>query len=138
MSVLADIYISRDDEAIRYDTTPDQFADRARYKGFTPLELSILWSIMRGIEWDVAMMDDFPFLLQIDGGERLIHRLPSAMVTELADLSRDRVASITSAWAATEELSCSPEDIRPVVEDLVRLARRATETSRSVHLWNCV
>lgn len=138
MSLLADIYISPDDEAVKYDTTPDQFADRAQYKGFTPLELSMLWSIMRGVEWDVAMMDEFPCLLQIDGGERLIHRLPSAMVTELAALSPDRVASVTAAWAATEELSCSPEDIRPVVDDLVRLARRATETSRSLHLWNCV
>ena len=136
MSLLADIYISRDDEAVSYDTTPDQFADRAQYKGFTPF--SMLWSIMRGVEWDVALTDEFPCLLQIDGGERLIHRLPSAMVTELAALSPDRVASVTTAWAATEELSCSPEDIRPVIDDLVRLARRATETGRSLHLWNCV
>ena len=28
MSVLADIFISRDDEAVSYDTTPDHFADR--------------------------------------------------------------------------------------------------------------
>jgi len=138
MSVFAEIYISRDDEAVRYGTTPDQFIDRAQYKGFTPLELSILWSIMRGVEWDVDMMDEFPCLLQVDGGERLIHRLPSAMVTDLAGLSPDRVASVTSAWAATEELSCSPADIRPVVDDLARLARRATETSCSLHLWNCV
>src|SRR5688572_20035623 len=129
MSLLADIYISRDDEAVGYDTTPDQFVDRAQYKGFTPLELSVLWSIMRGVEWDVAMMKEFTCLLQIDGGERLIHRLPSAMISELAALSPDRVASVTSAWAATEELSCSPEDIRPVVDDLVRMARHATETS---------
>src|SRR6266571_1680455 len=122
MSVLADIYIARDDEAVRYDTTPDQFAKRVQYKGFTPLELSILWSIMRGAEWEVAMMREFPCLLQIDGGERLIHRLPSAMVAELAGLSPDRVPAVTSAWAATEELSCSPDDIRPVVDDLVRLA----------------
>jgi hypothetical protein len=138
MSVLADIYISRDDDAVKYDTAPDQFADRAQYKGFTPLELSLLWSIMRGVEGDVATMDEFSCLLQIDGGERLVHRLPAAMVSELAALPPDRVASVTAAWAATEELSCSPEDIRPVVDDLVRLSRRAVETSQSVHLWNCV
>lgn len=138
MGLLADIYISRDDEAVSYDTTPDQFADRAQYKGFTPCELSILWSIMRGVEWDVAMMDEFPCLLQIDGGERLIHRLPATMVTELAALSPDRVVSVSSAWAATEELGWPPEAAREVIEDLVRLARRATETSRSLHLWNCV
>jgi hypothetical protein len=138
MSTLADIYISRDDDAVKYDAAPEQFAYRAQYKGFTPCELSILWSIMRGVEWDVAMMDEFPCLLEIDGGERLIHRLPVAMVSELAALSPDRIATVTSAWAATEELRCSPEDTRPVVDDLVRLARRAGETIQSVHLWNCV
>jgi len=138
MSLLADIYVSRDEDAVKYDTAPDQFVERAQYKGFTPLELSILWSIMRGVEWDVAMMDEFPCLLTIDGGERLIHRLPSTMVADLATLPPHRVASVTRAWAGTEELSCSPADIRPVVNDLVRLARRATETSQSVHLWNCV
>ncbi len=67
MSTLAEIYVSRDSEALTYDTSPDQFTDRAQYKGFTPLELSILWSIMRGEEWDMALMDKFPCLLQQDG-----------------------------------------------------------------------
>lgn len=138
MSLLADIYISRDEEAVKYDTTPGQFAERAQHKGFTPLELSMLWSIICGVEWNVALMDEFPCLLQIDEGERLIHRLPPAMVTELTNLSPDRVATVTSAWASTEELSCNSEDIRPVVDNLVRLAHRATATSRSLHLWNCV
>ena len=51
MSVLSDIYISRNSEAVKYDTTPDSFAERAQYKGMTPLELSTLWAIMRGAEW---------------------------------------------------------------------------------------
>lgn len=138
MGILADIYISRDDEAVRYDTTPDRFTERTQYKGMTPLEVSMLWSIMRGGEWDVALMDEFPCLLQIDGGERLIHKFPSDMLAELSKLSPERVAAVTAAWAATEELSCSPEDIRPIVGDLVRLAGRAIESGRSMFLWNCV
>ena len=138
MSVLADIYISRNDDAVKYDAAPEAFTERAEYKGITPLELSMLWAIMRGVEWDVASMDEFPCLLAIDGGERLIHRLPAAMASDLALLSPDRITSVTSAWAATEELSCSPEDIRPVLDDLVRLSRRAGETNQGVHLWNCV
>ena|ERR1051326_8130791 len=66
-AAVADIYISRDDEAVKYKTTPEQFAERMAYKGITPLELSILWSILRGVEWDVATMDEFPCLLQIEG-----------------------------------------------------------------------
>jgi hypothetical protein len=138
MSVLADIYISPDDEAVKYDTAPDQFTDRAQYKGMTPLELSMLWCIMRDIEWDAASMDEFACLLQIDGGERLIHKFPEAMVAGLSKLSPERTGAVTVAWAATEELNCSPEDIRPTVDDMVRLAGRAIETGRSMFLWNCV
>ena len=136
MSLLADIYISRDDQAVSYDTTPDRFADRARYKGFTILELSVLWSIMRGIEWDEASLDLFECLLEKDGGERLIHRLPAEMVTELSRLSPDQVAAVSPQWAAIEELAWPPEAGRPVVEDLVRLSRQATEDCGSVYLWN--
>jgi len=138
MSVLADLYISSNEDAVKYDTAPDKFADRVQYKGLTPLELSMLWSIIKNAEWSISMMDDFPCLLQIEGGERLIHQLPAAMAQELAALSTDRIASITSAWAATEEIQGDPEDIRPVVDDLVRLAREAGKTNRNVYLWNCV
>jgi len=65
-------------------------------------------------------------------------RVPAAMALQLAELSPDRIASVTSAWAATEELKCSPEDIKPTVDDLVRLARRANETNQNVYLWNCI
>jgi hypothetical protein len=138
MGLLADIYVSTDAEAVNYDTKPDQFEQRAQYKGFTPLELSILWSIMRGIEWDVASMDEFPCLLERDGGERLIHRLPAQMVAELSRLTPEQIAAVSPQWAAIEELGWPPDEGQMVVEDLVRLARQAVESSRGVYLWNCV
>jgi hypothetical protein len=138
MSILSDIYISRDDEAVKYDTAPDQFSDRAQYNGMTPLELSTLWAILRGVKWDWDSQKEFACLPQVAGGERLVHRLPAAMVAELAKLPTERIASATKAWAATEELDCSPEDIKPVVEALVRLACLAVESGRSIYLWNCV
>ena len=138
MGVLADFYLSREDEAVKYDTAADEFTDRCQFKGLTVLELSTLWSIMRGVDWDVALMDEFPCLLQIDGGERLIQRIPAPMVSELAGLSQERIATVTTAWAATEEISGDPADIRPVVDDLVRLSRKAGESGRGLYLWNCV
>lgn len=138
MGILADIYVSRDDEAIKYDTVPDQFAERAKYKSITPLELSMLWAIMQGIQWDVALMDEFPCLLQINSGERLIHGLPAAMVVELTRLTPEKVADVSPKWAAIEELCRPPEEARPVVEDLVRLSLHAAESGQSVYLWNCV
>src|SRR5438094_9953650 len=102
MSVLADIYISSAAEALKYDSAPDQFAERAQYEGFTPLELSILWSIMRGIEWDESSLDEFECLLEKDGGERLIHRVPAQMVAELSKLTPDQITAVSGQWAAIE------------------------------------
>jgi hypothetical protein len=138
MGVLADIYISRNDEARGYDKTPDRFANRAQYKGFTPLELSTLWSLMRGTEWDIALMEEFPCLLQVDGGERLIHGLPATMISDLSRLTPEQIATLSPKWAGTEELCWSPDDAREVIESLVRLARDATESGRGLYLWNCV
>ena len=43
MGVLADLYLSRDDqEAIRYDSEPETFKDREQFGNFTELELSTL------------------------------------------------------------------------------------------------
>ncbi|MBX7131930.1 MAG: hypothetical protein K1X67_04540 [Fimbriimonadaceae bacterium] len=112
------------------------FVDRAEYKDFTPLELSTLWSIVRDTEWDVDSMDEFVCLLEVDGGARLIHSLPSAMISELAALPPDRLAPVTTAGAATEEMDCNPEDIRPIVDDMVRLSRLALDSGRGVYLWN--
>jgi hypothetical protein len=138
MSVLSDIYVARPDEAANYDTSPGNFTERAQYKGLTPLELSTLWAIMRRVEWDAAQMDDFTCLLQKDGGERLIHRFPSAMVDALGQLAADQTRDFATGWAATEELSCSPADIHPVVEGMARLARLASASGRGLYLWNCV
>jgi hypothetical protein len=41
-------------------------------------------------------------------------------------------------WADSEELSCDPEEVRPFVVDLKRLAQVAHSSGRSLYLWNCV
>ena len=138
MSVLSDIYVSTDTEAVKYDTAPDTFTERAQFKGMTPLELSTLWSIMRGVAWDVTMMAEFGCLLQIDGGERLIHSFPAAMVKSLGQLTEEQMRDFSAKWAATDELACSPSDIQPVVEEMSRLARAAGNSGRGLFIWNCV
>jgi hypothetical protein len=138
MSVLSDIYISSIDEAVNYDTAPNSFTERAQYKGMTPLELSTLWAIMRGVEWDVAMINDFSCLLQVDGGERLVHSFPMAMVTALDQLTGDQIRDFSEKWAATEELVCSPSEIQPVVAQMSRLARAAASSGSGLFIWNSV
>jgi hypothetical protein len=139
MSVLADVYLSSGDEdAARYDKQPASFADRLQLTSLTNLELSTLWAIMRNSEWDVDLLDQFPCILQVDGGQRTIHRLPSAMLSDLVGLAAQDLSVIVSKWAATDEMACEPKDASPVVDGLIRMARRASETEKSAYLWNCV
>jgi hypothetical protein len=139
MSVLADIYVSRDDaEAAKYDSEPSTFADRERYTSFTVLELSTLWAKMRDVEWDVSLLDQFPSVLQQDDGERAINRLPTAMTESLARLTPEQISAAATKWAATDELACEPGDVLPIIDGLVRLAQTASATGRSLYFWNCV
>ena len=139
MSVLADLYVSTDTDAPSYDTTqslPD--SDRAQGKSLTPLELSTLWAILQGREWDVSMMNDFQCILNEDEGERLIHRIPATVVSQLTQCDPEGLKRAASRWAQTDELACDPSDIEPLLETLIRLAHRAQETGKNLYLlWNC-
>jgi len=138
MGVLADLYLSRDDqEAIRYDTEPGTFKDREQYGNFTELELSTLWAKMKGIEWDVDSLDDFHSVLVKDGGERTIKRLPTSMTDELARLTPEQISSAATKWAATDEMSCEPSQVQPIIEGLVRLAKIASAKDQKLYFWNC-
>jgi|ERR1700722_646516 hypothetical protein len=140
MSLLAELYLCADDQqAVKYDTEPETFRDREQFTSFTDLELSTLWAKMRGIDWDVNLLDEFrPIVLVEDDGARTIHRLPVAMTAELAALTPEQVSSSAAKWATTDELACEPSEVQPIIEGLVRLARNASETKRNLYLWNCV
>jgi hypothetical protein len=139
MGLLADIYLSRDDaEAVRYDEEPATFADRIQFRGFTTLELSTLWALMRDVEWDVKSLDRFPCVLQLDGGGRSIYRIPKDMLEDLARLTPKEMSVVSGKWAATDELACEPSDVRPIIEGLASLAVRASKTGRNIYFWNCV
>jgi hypothetical protein len=139
MGVLAELYIASDDQqALKYDASPDVFADRRQYRSFTALELSTLWAIMQGTEWDVELLDAFPTLLVVDGGERLIHRLPKPMIQALAKMTQQEIQTSSGTWASTEELRCQPSDVQPIIEGLIQLSREASATGKGVYLWICV
>ena len=134
--LLADFYVSSDEEAIKYNDSPEEFAERTEYRRITTLELSMLWAIMRDVEWSVALMDEFPCLFQEKDGNWFIHRLAKAMLVDLTRLTPEQIAALAPKWAATEELRWPPHAAHEVIVDIVRLARRAEQISRSVYLWN--
>jgi hypothetical protein len=139
MGLLADMFLAAsDEEALKYDAAPDSFPDRLQYKGITELQLSTLWSAILGVKWDVKSLRQFNNVFHTEGGERLICRLPAAMLNDLAELTPEQSFPAAVQWAATAEMRCKPEDVLPIIEGLIAYARKSTETNQSVYLWNSV
>ncbi|HEY6971446.1 MAG TPA: hypothetical protein VJA94_19715 [Candidatus Angelobacter sp.] len=139
MGILADIFISRDEEAVGYDSNPNlPPSDRMEAKRITPLELSTLWAITSGKRWDISFMKEFKCIFEKDSGERLIHRVPAAMVQDLMNLAPGRIQTVASVWANTEEMNWPVDNACNFIEEVVSLAQRASESGRNVYVWNCV
>lgn len=134
MATLADIYIAPTDEADRYDGASSKF-ERIEAKRLTPLELSTLWAILSVEEWDMPHLNAFESILDRSDDGYSIYRFPTAFVESLALLDETKVDDVSRQWAETDELACDPDDIRPLVEDLVRLARQAHADNSGLYLW---
>jgi hypothetical protein len=139
MSILADIYVASEANASEYDGDPARFkAESASWKRFTILELSMLWALLQGREWDVDLLDSFTNVLMRDGGERMIARLPDEFLYDVMAADEEKAAEAVRQWAATEELDCEPAQLKPFFNDLRRLADTAVCSGRGLYLWNCV
>lgn len=139
MGVLSDLYLAEPKRAKDYDESQECAEDdRAQYKGITPLELSTLLAIIRGKDRNVAMMNEFPEIMIVNEGERVIFEIPHSAMTCFAALPESEFQVAAEAWSKTDELRCSAEDVRPVIEDIVRLSKRGQETNRLLFLWICI
>ena len=58
----------------------------------TALELSTLWAIVLGVDWNTTMLDQFVCLLDENRGEVRVERLPAAFVGILAEMSEEQMA----------------------------------------------
>jgi hypothetical protein len=146
MGILSDFFVATPEEALRYANRieePDEGAeieellDPVQYKRFTDLEISTLWAILEGNDWDV----DRHALEYIEIGEdneAWLNRFPDELTSLLAKLEPDSQAAVLEAWASTEELACDPAELQPVVDDLQRLASEAAASEKSVYLWGCL
>jgi len=138
MSLIAELFLARNDgEAARYETAANAFADREQFGGIMTLTLSTLWAILENKTWEDRFLDDFVNVVEKDGGLPTIDRLPPAFVEGLAGLTPDRIREVAEEWAATEEMMCDGEDLRPVIEGLVRISRLAKTKGQNVYLYNC-
>ena len=108
------------------------FEDQAAYTGFTGLELADLWAILAGTDYAPEQ-----HLLESvhDAQDSWLERFPAPFVALLAGLDDQGLASAQLQWAASEELQLAPDVLRPVLEDLRRLAAKALAEGKGLYLW---
>lgn len=146
MGIIADFFVAAPDKASRYANRidePDEGEEittllrPCEYKGFTGLEIGMLWAILEGLPWDVRRHMPKDTLLG-DEGESWLERFPDALTALLSQASPAVLKSTAVSWARTEELACDPADLEPVLADLQSLAKQALEAGESVYLWGCL
>lgn len=112
-------------------------ADVFETGNLTGVEITTLWAILEQIEWN-ADRHFVPELLSDGEGDSWLHELPPDLVRLLNGLDQTAVQDTARNWAATEELMCSPSDLLPGLNELSRLARKATEVKKGLFLWGAV
>jgi hypothetical protein len=118
------------------DVSQSPREDGANYLGITPLELSTLWAIIEGSEWDVKMMRLFPIVTAVSVGDQIVHEIPSPIAERLAAMSQDDIARIAQMWTTTVEMSLRGDETGQIVGELARLSARALATRRGFFLAN--
>lgn len=136
MGMLSDFFLADKATIPEYsgmDVVPE---DRCQFKGITPLEAAGILSVLRGGGDRMEMLDDFP-LLTPQEAEEWTMSVPQDMVATLAELGDSQLLEVgrQCAQVTAEELGWSAEDFQAVISQLRGLARRATDTNRSMYLW---
>jgi hypothetical protein len=141
MGLLCDLFVTTRDDALLYETClrQDEEARRRKYsplefKRLTSLEFGTLWAILEGKSWDPArhMLIDVAFG---DDNQSWLHEFQAEYVLLLSTRQSNDVKRIAAMWAATEEINGTPDDVIPIIEALVSLARKAMSEKRGLYMW---
>lgn len=139
MGVLAEFFISDHETATQLEDTQSlPQSDIAQYKRFTDLEIGYLDQILAGrpITFEEESMMEIVSIF--DDGERVTTMFSKLQADRLAGITDSELHCIASKWGECEELSCSGEELEPVIVDLRRLASAAKDRNLGLYLWNCV
>ena len=102
--------------------------------GLTQLQMSTLYAILLGREWDLDLDNEFK-LEGGDGESDWIFRFPSNMTSLLANSPVSKLDDARIKWAATEEMGVDPKEIFDLMAGLHKLARHAIACQKSMYLW---
>lgn len=140
MGILADIFISRPEDAAQYEQAslahkhaPDPRFTSVHYKRLMSLEFAMLWAILADEPYEYEK-HHFSHIAHTDA--TTLDQFPPAALSLLAAMTPETMASVAETWSAIEELQWAPADVAPVLADLQRLARLAEAEGKSMYIWN--
>jgi hypothetical protein len=141
MGLLCDLFVNTREEALAYDaaTAADRDATMARFSpaqfgGLTSLEFGTLWAILQNEAWDARkhMLLDIAFG---EDNESWLHQFQDNYVSTLSKLDATAIDAAADGWSRTEEIASSADDVRPVIEALVRLSKEAISRDLGLYMW---
>jgi hypothetical protein len=132
MSVLTELFISTAESAKGYDEhTADRY-ERVQLGGLTNLEFETLWAILDAEEWD----PETHALDEIASTESAwVFQFPPRYLERLQALPDTAKPAVADAWAATDELSTTPDEFAPIIDQLITMARAAKAKGSGLYLW---
>jgi hypothetical protein len=141
MGILSDFFIANPASASSYDSgqgVPE--TDRTQWKGITPLQAAQMLAVLRRVPYDITLIRDFPLVHEDGEDGPWTQECPDDFVELLAIQVESDVPKVAAAWASatSTELGWSAMDFKPIVADLIRLARQAKSSGKSLYLWNCL
>lgn len=144
MGILADLFVSDSNDAENYQADLLEYgkppADKFEYfqsKGMHGLYFEMLWAILVDEEFDHGR-HNIPLFAHSESYESLTFRFPDPLVSLLASIDEEAATRAGIEWAKTEELSCRPEDLAPLIAAIRNLALSAQTRGRGMYLWNSV
>ena len=139
MALLAETCLANDDaHRWQYHTAPGAFSDPLEGQGVTELQLSRLWAVTQGGQWEAKSLRRFINVFHTDGGEPLVTRLPAALLADLQNLSPEQLSTASETWATSGAMRPKPADARSIMAGLIASARKAAEARRNVYPGNSV
>jgi len=139
MAVLSDLLVAPEQQtnAVLISQRPAKQWTAAEWKGLSEINFEQLWAILDKRPYDLSRLKQFKTLTKSADGPWVIV-FPHQLTRQIAGLPKEALASISKAWAASEEfrLDKLPEpDVFILLSDVHRLAVLAVKEKKALMLW---
>lgn len=136
MGLLTELLIGTEDDAKAYaesrGTRPPAAVGRVALGDLTNLEFEMLWAILENKAWDASTHA----LREVwHGANSFLFEFPNRYVSTLMVLNPRNVTSASVAWSATDEMRATPQEVVPIIEQMVLLARLVASSHNRLFLW---